>query len=87
MPLGTVKFGKDDGSGAIAPPQSLKDLATGMTMAQAEAILGEPVKTDGGMREYAGGSGSAIKVQYGSDGRLQRAERHFPGGAVMILAQ
>lgn len=87
VPLGTVKFGKDDGSGAIAPPQSLKDLATGMTMAQAEAILGEPVKTDGGMREYTGGSGSVIKVQYGTDGRLQRAERHFPGGAVMILAQ
>ena len=56
-------------------------------MAQAEAILGGPVKTDGGLREYAGGSGSAIKVQYGPDGRLQRAERHFPGGAVMILAQ
>lgn len=87
VPLGTVKFGKDDGSGAIAPPQSLKDLATGMTMAQAEAILGKPVKTDGGLREYTGGSGSVIKVQYGPDGRLQRAERHFPGGAVMILAQ
>ena len=87
VPLGTVKFGKDDGSGAIAPPQSLKDLATGLTMAQVEAILGEPVKTDGGMREYTGGSGSVIKVQYGPDGRLERAERHFPGGAVMILAQ
>ena len=45
------------------------------------------VMTDGGLREYTGGSASVIKVQYGTDGRLQRAERHFPGGAVMILAQ
>ncbi|MGI6496976.1 MAG: VIT domain-containing protein [Kiritimatiellia bacterium] len=87
VPLGTVRFGKDDGAGGVATPQSLKDLAAGMTTADAEAILGAPARTDSGLREYPGGGGSVIKVQYDTEGRLLRAERHFPGGVVMILAQ
>ncbi len=86
VPLGRVLFGGDGGDGTVIPLLSLKDISVGMTIADAEAILGKPKKTIGAEREYDAG-GSLIKVTYGEDGKLIRAERHFPGGVVMILAQ
>ena len=42
--LGKVMFGRDGGGGTVMPLLSLKDIFVGMTIADAEAILGEPKK-------------------------------------------
>jgi len=86
VPVGKVKFGK--GAKDSRPSSgSVGDLTTGMTVDEVDAILGSPIRVDGGQRYYDGGSDTVIKAMFGPDGKLVMASRHFPGGAIMILVQ
>ncbi len=87
VPVGKVRFGKGGGRDAEPARASLSDLATGMTVAEVDAILGQPTRAEGSERDYDGGSDTVIKALFGPDGRLVMAARHFPGGAIMILVQ
>lgn len=86
VPVGKVKFGKG-GKDSRPSSGSIGNLTTGMTVDEVDAILGSPIRTDGGQRDYDGGGDTVIKALFDTDGKLTMAARHFPGGAIMILVQ